>query len=1168
MNGVSYGAPMPSDDHGGANGGNAASMAAMMAAHSQAQAQAHQQALQQAHQQQMRQMHQTQQQQAQQASQVASQHRQVPPPPSPQMSPPQQQKMYSQHAAAATGRYGPPPTNDNGQINGSNNSNLPNINLNVNGSYPIHPNSPYNPFNTANPITPLTQQQQQAPQASLQAAAAAASMSNTPLTTTIVPINSHIPNASNININALPCARCGYPSCDVQILTCRCVLHARCTPVPIRACPNPRCGRATIGSGHPSLNNNAHAVAANSNAAVLELLPMEFADLDEARRVAAVALAASQRAKNAQRARKKAKLSVGSTAGGSGDGNSENANNSNDAKSNNSNGASANGDKSTNGNNKSISNNSSSPADEDDAQSVASASTNTMTPSATPLSHSLSIEQLQQPPAPPDRSEELRTGRWTAEETSYCDKLIQKFMEGRLPLPDGIKLNEFLAGMLRSKQSRLTKKMKNAKLSSKTFKRTVGCLADIAEAREFSELEDAFFHSIQNGLERAEMKFHMQKEWRETFSTYCVSQGQPLNADRWLASVEEMDRRVHRAKDMARMQRRKLMMGHALKQDLQNPDRGVVIDNSGKGGKQGVSDGSGGAAVVGGAAGVGNGNSAAGVGQMSNNVDVASATGGPSAPFGGGSQLAVPDPMQSSSAANASNSTATLHESVPSQNIASPFLNSIINYIHRHHVPFEYIDAWVPSFVPDSEETTNTVTDNTDPSNQEDKRPKCRLCFAGSMVTKQVMVGDGTTQPRRAMPLSHDDQFNLSAFGDYSESFSFDVGCGLPGRVYHMGVPTWEQSVHNAPLHHFERVGGSQQWGIRTVVGIPVPSPNVGRIVVVLYSRHDRPKDHDLVIRLTEEFTRLMPSPKWKLVVDVGHVAAQVPGQMAGQQQQHQQMQNSAHGSQGGQTHDNSMTNSSNSSDPASLVSEVISIFGEHMPSDPSTPAFAYLQGFMSLRLLLLRPTRSPQEQDIVNTILSSYSSYKAGGRTRPDMALMLARDFMFLNQQNQPQQLSPMQMQQQQQQTMQWNGQQVGSSPSFAPMASSNTSQVQQQQHQTRNTVYTQQQHHAPAQQDASMENNSYSATDMLMGQQQNHYHHQQQQQQQQQHGHYQSQQQYQQQQQQQQYQRQMSQDNDSSAAAAAAMFGDLAPSPSYDAMTGGNGGNCNPSGSAGGHD
>jgi hypothetical protein len=92
----------------------------------------------------------------------------------------------------------------------------------------------------------------------------------------------------------------------------------------------------------------------------------------------------------------------------------------------------------------------------------------------------------------------------------------------------------------------------------------------------------------------------------------------------------------------------------------------------------------------------------------------------------------------------------------------------------------------------------------------------------------------------------------------------------------------------------------------------------------------------------------------------------------------------------------------SSNADNSALTSEVISIFGEHMPSDPSNPGFSYLQGFMSLRLLLLRTTRTPQEQDVVDTILSSYSSYKAGGRTRPDMALMLARDFMFLNQQNQ----------------------------------------------------------------------------------------------------------------------------------------------------------------------
>jgi porphobilinogen deaminase len=64
----------------------------------------------------------------------------------------------------------------------------------------------------------------------------------------------------------------------------------------------------------------------------------------------------------------------------------------------------------------------------------------------------------------------------------------------------------------------------------------------------------------------------------------------------------------------------------------------------------------------------------------------------------------------------------------------------------------------------------------------------------------------------------------------------------------------------NAPHHHFERGGGARQWGVETVVGIPIASPSVGRIVVVLYSRHDREKDQELVGRLSEEFTRVCSS--------------------------------------------------------------------------------------------------------------------------------------------------------------------------------------------------------------------------------------------------------------------------------------------------------------------
>ena len=139
--------------------------------------------------------------------------------------------------------------------------------------------------------------------------------------------------------------------------------------------------------------------------------------------------------------------------------------------------------------------------------------------------------------SPAKNLSDLRTGRWTNEEMALCDKLIAKFVSGELNIADGVKLNEFLGSMLKSKQSRLTKKMKNAKLSSKTFQITSGCL-QLLEAREFSEIEEAFFQSILDLQERAEIKFHMQKEWREQFSRVCAAFGQPLDGTFMAASFD------------------------------------------------------------------------------------------------------------------------------------------------------------------------------------------------------------------------------------------------------------------------------------------------------------------------------------------------------------------------------------------------------------------------------------------------------------------------------------------------------------------------------------------------------------------------------------------------------------------------------------------------------
>ena len=358
----------------------------------------------------------------------------------------------------------------------------------------------------------------------------------------------------------------------------------------------------------------------------------------------------------------------------------------------------------------------------------------------------------------PGEESDHRTGRWTEAETTYVDELIANFETGTIPVADGIKLNDFLATMLLCKQSRLTKKMKNAKLGSRSFKRSTGCIADINDAREFSGLEEAFFNSIQCGKERAEMKFHMQRQWREMFTHYCARIGQFLDADAWLNSVEEIERRASIATVAARMKRRKLMITNALQQDGQSPECGVIIDHSDL--------------------------------MFGSSVDdfVLDSYDDYKHIFDG-FHTGAPD---------------VIDDNVNGRYV-SPYLDKVMKYLERCNVPFEHFDAWVPSFVPAS---------TADCSSAESK-PKCRLCFAGC-ATGQI------DSSNRREPMSQEDHFNLVSFGKYSERFSFEIGCGLPGRLYQSGVPTWDQNIQNAPHKYFERIVGAMQCNIRTVVGLPV----------------------------------------------------------------------------------------------------------------------------------------------------------------------------------------------------------------------------------------------------------------------------------------------------------------------------------------------------------
>ena len=497
---------------------------------------------------------------------------------------------------------------------------------------------------------------------------------------------------------------------------------------------------------------------------------------------------------------------------------------------------------------------------------------------------------------------------------------------------------------------------------------------------------------------------------RELFSNLCSSIGQPLDADDWLSSVEELERRLSLAKDAARHKRRKLMMKFALGQENTNPDRGAFIDyrhNSSAVFTNGTSNGFD----------TSFGMPGDGSDDMFNLAVEKTFLSDSSEVMAAGNTLGQMVLMQQDDGFSQARKMQQPH---------GQFIGKIISYIQRknaqsmNYVPFEYVDLWVPSFVTPKSDGQQSGSGNGNSSNDEQK---CRLCFAGC----------GTIDPSCLGKARLDEYYNLLAFGEYSQKFSFAVGRGLPGRVYQSGIPTWEQSVHNAPVHHFERCGGALQYGVKTVVGIPIPSPNVGCIVVVLYSCHDRSKDQNLVGQLSEEFASYLPNPKWKLVVD------------AGPESSISQLDNNAILS-------NNIQQNNLSNDQEKRIHEVIQILGEHMPSDPSSPLSAYTPGYMSLRLMLLKSVHTDQESEWMRILLGSYSSYASAGRSSHDIAALLARDFMFLQQQSQQNaaqyqnqnQQNSLQFQQQSNVQMMQNGMQPhqmsqmlqnGSTPSYFSM-------------------------------------------------------------------------------------------------------------------------------------
>jgi len=103
------------------------------------------------------------------------------------------------------------------------------------------------------------------------------------------------------SMSHIPCTRCGHPNCDLKVIGCSCLLHVRCAPVPLRGCPNPQC----FNSCHAASGGQASGMMQSTP---LELLAMDFGEMDEARRAAELGAKAGWKK---GRARKKAKMNDG-----------------------------------------------------------------------------------------------------------------------------------------------------------------------------------------------------------------------------------------------------------------------------------------------------------------------------------------------------------------------------------------------------------------------------------------------------------------------------------------------------------------------------------------------------------------------------------------------------------------------------------------------------------------------------------------------------------------------------------------------------------------------------------------------------------------------------------------------------------------------------------------
>jgi hypothetical protein len=586
--------------------------------------------------------------------------------------------------------------------------------------------------------------------------------------------------------------------------------------------------------------------------------------------------------------------------------------------------------------------------------------------------------------AGPD-GESLRTGRWTDEETAYVDFLLEAFDRGQLPIPQGIRLNDFLRDVLLCKASRLTKKMKHAKLSARSYDMRGDLIHSnpVLNRSLLSSLEHSFLESIAPEAAKLELRFNITKAWRMFLSNVCLQVcSSMLNANDWIASLDSMERRATEAEETIRKARRR-RMGMALKKDMHAaPLNGVFF--SGLPVKRQVSDAPSKSvsmptvpSMIETQKGANQSVSSSDEGEnefISQMLDL-----GQHFPMGGQhstDNLGMHDFSVLFDALTDNAPQAEERSDIGTRN-CGPFLEAIVSFVEKNNFPFEHIDLWVPSY------------GGASPGSVSNANGELRLVHAGHVTRSDI---DSFLQ------------YKLHEYGEYSVRFSFASGVGLPGRVYESCLPSWERNIDQADPSVFKRAGAAKIYGVKTGLGIPLFTNVVGRMVVSMYSTRDLSEDCNIVQLLQQELISYSPEPKWKLVVEMRNPPSDMSNCCSSKTSEIARF-----------SHERSSSVASYESATGSVYSSyeveqrIVTLLGNHMPhpklaSKPDNGPFPepndLLPFFMSLRLLLLRAPsrRSEEEKEAIDVILKSFNGYTQDSRrTDQDLAFLLIHDWRFL---------------------------------------------------------------------------------------------------------------------------------------------------------------------------